>query len=108
MEICMTAEEFAKSAISNYNHLRQETKEYMICEINDALRSAYNTKQKMMVRLSCPQVFRSVIEDVKEWESIVEEIQKELVNNGFRTTWILINAKQGYKGILTIEVAKYD
>lgn len=108
MEICITAEEFTRSAISNYNRLRQETKEYMICEINDALRSAYNTKQKMMVRLSCPQVFRSAIEDVKEWESIVEEIQKELVNNGFRTTWILISSKQGYKGILTVEVSIYD
>ena len=108
MEICMTAEEFTKSAISNYNRLRQKTKEYMICEINDALRSAYNTKQKMMVRLSCPQVFRSAIEDVKEWESIVEEIQKELVNNGFRTTWILISPKQGYKGILTLEVSNND
>lgn len=108
MEICMTAEEFTRSAISNYNRLRQETKEYMICEINDALRSAYNTKQKMMVRLSCPQVFRSAIEDVKEWESIVEEIQKELVNNGFRTTWILISSKQGYKGILTVEVSIHD
>lgn len=108
MEICMTAEEFTKRVNSNYSRLRQETKEYMICEINDALRSAYNTKQKMMVRLSCPQVFRSVTEDVKEWESIVDEIQKELVNNGFRTTWILINSKGGYKGILTIEVAKYD
>lgn len=108
MEICMTAEEFAKTATSNYSRLRQETKEYMICEINDALRSAYNAKQKMMVRLSCPQVFRNVTEDVKEWESIVDEIQKELVNNGFRTTWILISPKQGYKGILTIEVAKYD
>lgn len=108
MEIYMTAEEFTRSAISNYNRLRQETKEYMICEINDALRSAYNTKQKMMVRLSCPQVFRSAIEDVKEWESIVEEIQKELVNNGFRTTWILISSKQGYKGILTVEVSIHD
>lgn len=108
MEICMTAEEFTRSAISNYNRLRQETKEYMICEINDTLRSAYNTKQKMMVRLSCPQVFRSAIEDVKEWESIVEEIQKELANNGFRTTWILISSKQGYKGILTVEVSIYD
>lgn len=108
MEICMTAEEFTRNAISNYNRLRQETKEYMICEINEALRSAYNTKQKMMVRLSCPQVFRSVIEDVKEWESIVEEIQKELVNNGFRTTWILISSKQGYKGILTVEVSNND
>lgn len=108
MEICMTVEEFTRSAISNYNRLRQETKEYMICEINDALRSAYNTKQKMMVRLSCPQVFRSAIEDVKEWESIVEEIQKELVNNGFRTTWILISSKQGYKGILTVEVSIHD
>lgn len=104
----MTAEEFTRSAISNYNRLRQETKEYMICEINDALRSAYNTKQKMMVRLSCPQVFRSAIEDVKEWESVVEEIQKELVNNGFRTTWILISSKQGYKGILTVEVSIHD
>lgn len=108
MEICMTVEEFTRSAISNYNRLRQETKEYMICEINDALRSAYNTKQKMMVRLSCPQVFRSAIEDVKEWESIVEEIQKELANNGFRTTWILISSKQGYKGILTVEVSIHD
>lgn len=108
MEICMTAEEFTRSAISNYNRLRQETKEYMICEINDALRSAYNTKQKMMVRLSCPQVFRSAIEDVKEWESVVEEIQKELANNGFRTTWILISSKQGYKGILTVEVSIHD
>lgn len=108
MEICMTAEEFTRSAISNYNRLRQETKEYMICEINDTLRSAYNTKQKMMVRLSCPQVFRSAIEDVKEWESIVEEIQKELANNGFRTTWILISSKQGYKGILTVEVSIHD
>lgn len=108
MEICMTAEEFIRSAISNYNRLRQETKEYMICEINDALRSAYNTKQKMMIRLSCPQVFRSVTEDVKEWESIVDEIQKELVNNGFRTTWILISSKQGYKGILTVEVSIHD
>lgn len=108
MEICMTAEEFAKTATSNYNRLRQETKGYMICEINDALRSTYNTKQKMMVRLSCPQAFRSVTEDVKEWESIVDEVQKELVQKGFRTTWILINSKGGYKGILTIEVAKYD
>lgn len=108
MEICMTAEEFARTATSNYNRLRQETKGYMICEINDVLRSTYNTKQKMMVRLSCPQVFRSVIEDVKEWESIVDEVQKELVQKGFRTTWILINSKGGYKGILTIEVAKYD
>lgn len=108
MEICMTAEEFAKAATSNYNRLRQETKEYMICEINDALRSAYNTKQKMMIRLSCPQVFRSVTEDVKEWESIVDEIQKELVNNGFRTTWILINSRGGYKGILTVEVSIHD
>ena len=41
MEICMTVEEFTRSVISNYNRLRQETKEYMICEINDALRSAY-------------------------------------------------------------------
>lgn len=108
MEICMTAEEFAKSAISNYNCLRQETKEYMICEINDTLRSAYNTKQRTMVRLSCPQVFKDAITDIKEWESIVDEIQKELVNNGFRTTWILINSKDDYKGILTIEVAEYD
>jgi hypothetical protein len=108
MEICMTAEEFTRSAISNYNRLRQETKEYMICEINDALRSAYNTKQKMMIRLSCPQVFKSAIEDVKKWESIVEEIQKELVNNGFRTTWILISPKQGYKGILTVEVSNNE
>lgn len=108
MEICMTAEEFTRSAISNYNRLRQKTKEYMICEINDALRSAYNTKQKMMIRLSCPQVFRSVTEDVKEWESIVDEIQKELVNNGFRTKWILISSKQSYKGILTVEVSNND
>lgn len=108
MEICMTVEEFTKSAISNYNRLRQETKEYMICEINDALRSAYNTKQKIMVHLSCPQVFRSAFEDVKEWESVVEEIQKELVNNGFRTTWSLSSSKQGYKGILTVEVSNND
>ena len=46
MEICMTAEEFAKSAISNYNRLRQETKEYMICEINDALRSATGIQKR--------------------------------------------------------------
>lgn len=108
MEICMTAEEFTRNAISNYNRLRQETKGYMICEINEALRSTYNTKQKIMVRLSCPQVFRSITEDVKEWESIVDEIQKELVNNGFRTTWILINSKGGYKGILTVEVSNND
>jgi len=107
MEICMTAEEFARSAISNYNRLRQETKEYMICEINEALRSAYNTKQKMMIRLACPKVFKDVIADIKEWESVMNEIQEELVNNGFRTTWILINSKD-YKGILTIEVAEYD
>ena len=107
MEICMTAEEFARSAISNYKRLRQETKEYMICEINEALRSAYNTKQKMMVRLVCPKVFKDVITDIKEWESVMNEIQEELVNNGFRTTWILINSKD-YKGILTIEVAEYD
>lgn len=107
MEICMTAEEFARSAISNYNRLRQETKEYMICEINEALRSAYNTKQKMTIHLACPKVFKDVIADIKEWESVMNEIQEELVNNGFRTTWILINSKD-YKGILTIEVAEYD
>lgn len=38
MEICMTAEEFARDSLSKYNAVRQECKDEMIDRVNWALR----------------------------------------------------------------------
>lgn len=107
MEICMTAEEFAANSISKYNRRREGAKYYMIAHVNDALNNFSGKSAKVLVKLYCTPEFQAVCESAVEWLKVVDEVQEELVQKGFRTEWETYE-DGSWSGKLTIEVAKYD
>ena len=107
MEICMTAKEFAASSINKYNKRREDVKDSAIFDINAALKEYASKDAKVTIPLACPHNFRGLCGDVTEWLNIVDEIQKELVQKGFRSTWKTL-PKATWTGELTVEVSNND
>lgn len=107
MEICMTAEEFAKNSLSKYNAVRQECKDEMIDRINWALREFAGRCAKVTVKIECSESFRDICADTTEWLDVVDEIQEELVQKGFRST-LISDYDVRWASKLTVEVSNND
>lgn len=107
MEICMTAEEFARNSLSKYNAVRQECKDEMIDRINWALREFAGRCAKVTVKIECSESFRDICADTTEWLDVVYEIQKELVQKGFRST-LISDYDVRWASKLTVEVSNND
>lgn len=107
MEICMTAKEFVANSISRYNRCREDAKDSTILYINLALKEFSGKDAKVTVPLACPHNFRNLCGNATEWRDIVDEIQKELVQKGFHSTWELLPNTM-WMGKLTVEVSNND
>lgn len=107
MEICMTAEEFARDSLSKYNAVRQECKDEMIDRINWALREFAGRCAKVTVKIECSESFRDICADTTEWLDVVDEIQEELVQKGFRST-LISDYDVRWASKLTVEVSNND
>lgn len=107
MEICMTAEEFAKNSLSKYNAVRQECKDEMIDRINWALGEFAGRCAKVTVKIECSESFRDICADTTEWLDVVDEIQEELVQKGFRST-LISDYDVRWASKLTVEVSNND
>lgn len=107
MEICMTAEEFARDSLSKYNAVRQECKDEMIDQINWALREFAGRCAKVTVKIECSKNFHYICADTTEWLDVVDEIQEELVQKGFRST-LISDYDVRWASKLTVEVSNND
>lgn len=107
MEICMTAEEFARDSLSKYNAVRQECKDEMIDQINWALREFAGRCAKVTVKIECSKNFRYICANTTEWLDVVDEIQEELVQKGFRST-LISDYDVRWASKLTVEVSNND
>lgn len=108
MEICMTAEEFARDSLSKYNAVRQECKDKMIDRVNWALREFAGRCAKMTVSIGCTEDFYNLCAGMTEWLDVVDEVQEELIQKGFRTSWETNYNAGGWLGTLTVEVSNND